>query len=178
MPDRIVVVVAGALADHHNRFPSIDLVFPHPGPVGPAHLRSDAAHRKGSWSWPWGPRWRTCCGPTLGLWIHQIARPGSQPSCGPCPGLQENQEGPGRRRVEADRDRFVRRWRTKMFSRRTAAQLRDHRTWVLARAARDGSGPRCRAQACRSGNSRITTSVAQRRSQGFQPGPERPCLHD
>jgi hypothetical protein len=26
MPDRIVVVVAGGLADHHDRFPSIDLL--------------------------------------------------------------------------------------------------------------------------------------------------------
>ena len=31
MSDRIVVVVAGALADHPDRFPSIDLAFRHLG---------------------------------------------------------------------------------------------------------------------------------------------------
>jgi len=41
-----------------------------------------------SWSWPWGPRWRTCCAPmpTPRLTIRRTAGPGHQPSCGPCPG--------------------------------------------------------------------------------------------
>jgi hypothetical protein len=40
-----------------------------------------------SWSWPWGPRWPTCCGPMLRLWTHQMTESGSQAACGPCPGL-------------------------------------------------------------------------------------------
>jgi hypothetical protein len=33
-----------------------------------------------SWSWPWGPRWRTCCAPTRKPPIRRAAGPGRRPS--------------------------------------------------------------------------------------------------
>lgn len=50
----------------------------------------------------WGPRWRTCCAPTLRPPAHRTAGPDHQSSCGPCPGPQKtrrDQAGGDRRRT-------------------------------------------------------------------------------
>jgi hypothetical protein len=36
-----------------------------------------------SWSWPWAPRWPTCCAPTPRPPVRRTARPDRQPPCGP-----------------------------------------------------------------------------------------------
>jgi hypothetical protein len=60
----------------------------------------------------------------------------------------------------------------------TTTRLRDHGIWPAARRTTDGSGSHHRPEARRSGQAGITASVAQRRSHGLQPGPERPGTHD
>ena len=41
-----------------------------------------------SWSWPWGPRWPTCCAPTPRPWMYRTAGPDHGRSGGPRPGLR------------------------------------------------------------------------------------------
>ena len=89
----------------------------------------------------------------------------------------EDQAGPGRRGPEAGRDRSARRDQNGPAA-RTTTRPWDHGTWPAARAATGGSGPRDRPEAGRSGEAGITAGVAQRRSHGLQPGPERPGAHD
>ena len=52
------------------------------------------------------------------------------------------------------------------------------RTWPPARAAPAGRGPHRRARASRGRETRITASIAQRRSQRLQRSTERPRVHD
>ena len=88
----------------------------------------------------------------------------------------EDQDGPGRRRPEADRDRSVRRDQNGPDA-RTTTRPWDHGTWPAARRATGGSGPRGRPEAGRGGEASITAGVAQRRSHGLQRGLERPGAH-
>ena len=111
-----------------------------------------------SWSWPWEPRWPTCCAPMLRPWMDRTAGPGHGRSA---------PHGPGRRQPEADRDRSVSRDQT---GPKPGPQG--------GRAVTGGAGPPCRPQARRSGKTSIAASVARRRSHGLQPGPERPGAPD
>ncbi len=51
--------------------------WPRPGSHGRRGRSPPSCPACRSWSWPWGPRWRTCCAPMLRPWIRQIAEPGS-----------------------------------------------------------------------------------------------------
>jgi hypothetical protein len=126
-------------------------------------------------SWAWGPRWRTCCGPTPRPPIRRTAGPDHQASCDPCP-------GPWRTwRDQAADDRWLTRTgsqgRTRTVPARTRPRPRHHETWPAARAATDGSGPRDHPKTGRNREASITPGAAQQRAQGLQRGPERPGAH-
>jgi hypothetical protein len=125
-----------------------------------------------------GDRWRTCCGPAPRPQIRRTAGPGSPPSCGPCPGPRRTRTdqaaddrrltgtGPrGRTRTVPSLDHT-----TAMASPDLARGPRSHR-WI--RPARSPEGWPWPQR-----GTGITASVAQRRSHGLQPDPERPGAHD
>jgi len=78
----------------------------------------------------------------------------------------EDQDGPDRRRLGADRDRSARQGPERSRA-RTTTRPGDHGTWPAARAATGGSGPRDRPETGRNGEAGITAGLAQRRSHGI-----------
>ena len=120
-----------------------------------------------SWSWPWGPRWHTCCAPTPRLLMHQAAGPDRQPCCGPCPGPRRTtpdraadggrSTGTGPRagtRLVLQRDH-----NTAAVSRGLARGPRRHR-WSrpgLSPAGWPQRGDRCRGERCAAAASRAPT---------------------
>ena len=146
--------------------------WPRPGRHGHRGPSPPSCPACRSWSWPWGPRWPTCCAPTP---TPQRTRPDTRDrrtshAAGPClvrRGPGRTGPGPGRR--PGHRPGPVRQpgpGRSRRGPRPPAGPARSLR--------RDRPGAPGRQQAYRSGKAGIPACPAQRGNQGLQPGPERP----
>jgi hypothetical protein len=129
-----------------------------------------------SWSWAWGPLWRTCCGPTPSPRMHGIPGPDHQLPCGPWPGPPRTRAG------QAAHDRSRTGTGPRAGSRtargRTHSAAVESRNLASAPPGRRRIRPAMSPAGLPQREAGVTASIAQLRSQGLERRAERPGMRD